>query len=103
MTSVSKGVGIPVKLLHEAEGHIVTVGWVGLRAPLLAKDLASSQHADLLAAPVGTALAGYVGVRAGAGLCYFRGYVILAVVGCAAHVRPLHCCLQLQHMLLRTI
>merc|ERR1712070_133196 len=23
--SVSKGVGIPVKLLHEAEGHIVTV------------------------------------------------------------------------------
>ena len=23
--SVTKGVGIPVKLLHEAEGHIVTV------------------------------------------------------------------------------
>lgn len=28
MTSVSKGVGIPVKLLHEAEGHIVTVNLV---------------------------------------------------------------------------
>lgn len=42
--SSAKGVGIPVKLLHEAEGHVLTVSIVSSTANLQANQQLSSAY-----------------------------------------------------------